>query len=58
MKYQELKLKLKFHALFILYTFTSVNNNSALQIIIHLKSRLLFYHILLPGFTLDFYCVW
>ena len=40
MKYQELKLKLKFHALFILYTYTSVNNNSALQIIILLKREL------------------
>ena len=42
MKYRELKLQLKFHALFILYTYTSVNNNLALQFIILLKSRLLF----------------
>ena len=27
MKYQELKLQLKFHALFILNTYTSLNNN-------------------------------
>ena len=42
MKYQESKLELKFHALFILYTYTSLNNNLALQFIIFLKSRLLF----------------
>ena len=42
MKYQELKLQLKFHTLFILYTHTSLNNNLALQFIIFLKNRLFF----------------
>ena len=42
MKYQEFKLQLKFHDLFILHTCTSLKNNLALQFIIFLKSRLLF----------------
>ena len=42
MKYQELKLQLKFHALLILYAYTSLNNTLALQFIIFLKSGLLF----------------
>ena len=57
MKYQESKLELKFFALFILYTYSSLNNILALQFITFLKSRLLFYHILLPALTLDTYCV-
>ena len=42
MKNQALKLQVKFHALFILNTYTSVNNNFALQFIILLKCRLPF----------------
>ena len=42
MKNQALKLQVKFHALFILNTYTSVNNNFALQFIIFLKCRLPF----------------
>ena len=42
MKYQELKLQLKFHALLILYAYTSLNNTLALHFIIFLKSGLLF----------------
>ena len=42
MKYQESKLQLEFHALFVLNTYTSLNNNLAKQFIIRLKSRLLF----------------
>ena len=57
MKYQELKLQLKFHALLILYAYTSLNNTLALQFIIFLKSGLLFYHILLSRFTIDTYSV-
>ena len=41
MKYQELKLQLKFHALFLLYTYTSLYDSLALQFDIFLKSRFL-----------------
>ena len=41
MKYQELKLQLKFHALFLLYTYTSLNDSLALQFNIFLESRFL-----------------
>ena len=42
MKYQELKLQLKFHALFLIYTYASLNNKLDLQFITSLKSRFLF----------------
>ena len=57
MKQQQLKLQLKSHALFLLYTYIFFNNNLALQVTIFLKRRLLFYNILLPGLTLDTYCM-
>ena len=46
------------HALFILYTYASVNNNLVLQFNIFLKSRLLFLSYSITRVYLDFYCVW